>query len=48
MTMEDYWWVDTKFLNLTHVNKFRIKEDQIFDKQRSENYMRVIDKERTI
>ena len=48
MTMEDYWRVDTKFLNLCHINKFRIKEDQIFDKQRSEYYLRVIDKVRTI
>ena len=48
MTMEDYWRVDTMFLNLSHVNKFRIKEDQIFNKQISEYYLRVIDKARTI
>lgn len=48
MTMEDYWRVYTKFLNLSHVNKLRLKEDQILDKQISEYYLRVIDKAKTI
>jgi hypothetical protein len=48
MTLEDYWRVDNKFLKLSHVNKFRIKEDKIFYSQISEYYLRVIDKARTI